>query len=616
MNVAKFFANKFNSSSPLVKSCFAISMCLSTALAQALNTTIILHADSDVTPGNAELVTFGLPLAEGDVASVSQIKVMRGATELGAYVEAGLRHHWSDNSLRSVTVQLDGIDMTAGDVELQITDEGSSVARINERPHSEGWASANATKLNLSYPRIFVLHDKAYLATTGLIPPYEPSTGSSDAFEQYQLGQFENWAGGLDYGDSSGANWLFDRSSAMFKAYMTTGRVEFLKEAFLGKQFYFQHVRNDGSTPAAAGGSGCWTYGSTACADGKYIAPQQAKLAWALTGDNSQWNDSLIVNMALQSDLGWNQYATRDPFDQENEGFTERGAGMAGLAEINAYEMTGNSTLLTHLNERIASLKDMQQTVKAWDATNGWAPKSGGWTHNIDVHEGNHNEASAPLSDTDARGFSAWMTENIVDFLWQAYWITGNTDAPEMLRLAANAVDTYGFSSTYNAVTTNHDKKPAFNAVPDYPRAQGCNRTRQDTDILYMASAHASNAGIVQDDWYPYYSDNHNIETVLTLGAGYYFETDAATKTRLKARIDKLIYGWVHSGCTTIFSGVYRLFNWQHRSNSVRSWYWIAEDTNAGGTEEVVIVSPPAAPSSFSILVSGGSTPGGETGGN
>ena len=48
--------------------------------------------------------------------------------------------------------------------------------------------------------------------------------------------------------------------------------------------------------------------------------------------------------MALQADIGWNQHGTRDVFDEENEGFTERAAGLVGLAEIIAYEMTGNTT--------------------------------------------------------------------------------------------------------------------------------------------------------------------------------------------------------------------------------------------------------------------------------
>ena len=554
-----------------------LSLLFFPVVSYGLDTELTLQADVDIQAGNNELVTFGLPLALGDVADLSQIRVLHNGVELSAYVESGLRFHWADNSLRSVTIQVDNIDMSAGNQVLRVTDEGASAQRLNERPHSEGWATAGSNKNNLPYPRIFALHDKEYLTDVALLPPYQASAGSSDGFEQYQVQQFENWAGDLNYSNSSRGNWLFDRSSAMFKAYMTTGRIEFLKEAFLSKQFYFNYVRNNGSPLAAPGGDGCFEYGNVSCADGKYIAPQQAKLAWALVGDNSQWDLSLIDSMALQADIGWNQHGTRDVFDEENEGFTERAAGLVGLSEIIAYEMTGNTLVLSHLNERIASIKDMQQVVKNWDAANGWTPKSGALTHNIEVHEGSESPSSAPSGATNQRGFSPWMSENIVDFLWQTYWITNNEDIPEMLRQIANAVDNHGFTTAYSAGSYSLKSPYVGN------HTNGCNQQPLSTDMVYFGSAYADAATLSSDDWWPWYTESHSIETVLTLAAGYYFETDQPTKTRLKARIDNLISGWANSACADV-SGTMRLWNWQHRSNSVRTWYWVDGPSNGGSS--------------------------------
>lgn len=543
----------------------------------ALDTEITLQADIDIQPTNNELVTFGLPIAIGDVTDLSQIRVTQNGIELSVSVESGLRFHWADNSLRSVSIQVSAVDMSSGNQILRVTDEGATVQRVNMRPHSEGWTSAGSDKNNLPYPRIFALHDKQYLSEVALIPPYRASMGSSDAFEQYQVRQFENWAGDLNYSNSTRGNWLFDRSSAMFKAYMTTGRVEFLKEAFLSKQFYFNHVRNNGSPLAAPGGDGCFEYGGVSCADGKYIAPQQAKLAWALVGDNSQWDASLIDSMALQADIGWNQHGTRDVFDQENEGFTERAAGLVGLSEIIAYEMTGNTTVLSHLTERIASIKDMQQVIKSWDAANGWTPKSGALTHNIEVHEGSESQSSAPSGATNQRGFSPWMTENIVDFLWQTYWITNNDDIPGMLRQIADAIDNYGFTTVLS--DGSYSLKSAY--VGNH--TNGCNQQSIGTDMVYFGSAYADDATLSSDAWWPWYTESHSIETVLTLAAGYYFETDESIKTRLKMRIDRLISGWSNSVCADV-SNTMRLWNWQHRSNSVRTWYWIDGPSNGGGS--------------------------------
>ena len=272
--------------------------------------------------------------------------------------------------------------------------------------------------------------------------------------------------------------------------------------------------------------------------------------------------------MALQADIGWNQHGTRDVYDEENEGFTERAAGLVGLAEITAYEMTGNATVLSHLTERITNLKDMQQTEKSWDIANGWTPKSGSFQHNIEVHEGSESPTSAPLGATDQRGFSTWMSENIADFLWQTYWITNNSDIPEMLRLLANAVDTYGFTTSYNA--GSYVRKTPFSE----DRSHGCQTEGFSTDMLYFGSAYASDAQLAAGDWWLWYTDTHGIETVLTIAAGYYFETNAAVRTRLSSRINKMIDGWTNTTCGA-GGGTPRLWNWQHRGNSVRTWEWI-----------------------------------------
>jgi len=396
-------------------------------------------------------------------------------------------------------------------------------------------------------------------------------------FKNFQSIQFDTWAGILNYSTSSKGNWLFDRASAMFKAYMGTGNIKYLKEAFLSKQFYFSHIRNDGTIPKKSGGDGCWTYGKTACADGKYIQTQSAKLALALLGDSSQWNNDLINKMALQADLGWNQYSTKDTYNFETEGFTERSAGLVGLAELNAYEITGSQQIFTHINQRIASLKDMQQSIKPWDIKNGWLPKSGAFTHSYIVHEGAKSEKNAPTGISNDRAFSPWMSENIADFLWQTYHFTAHKDIPEMIRLLGSAIEEYGFTSTLSNNSGDYIRNPAFTGNS---RTQGCNTERKATELLYFASSYASkdNKGIAQPRWWKWYSDNHLIEIVLPLALAYKIEKDNKQKNKYKSRINKILAGWLNKNCAAnVFKGTYRLWNWQHRSNSIRTWMLIAE---------------------------------------
>ncbi|WNO08392.1 hypothetical protein [Teredinibacter sp. KSP-S5-2] len=537
-----------------------------------LSTQVTLVADKDIIPQKEELVTFGLPLKQGVVWNTQDIQIMNGEIEMPAYVEPGLRWHWADNSLRSVTIQLDKIDMTQGPVIVTITNTGQKLYEQQaKRPHLDGWVSAGKDKADMQYPRIFALHNPTYLAESHLVPPYL-AAHMGDDYDQYAFDQHQLWSGNLNFSESASANWLFDRSSSYFKLYMSSGRVEFLKEAILSKQYYFQFVRNDGTRPKQAGGDGCWQRKGVACADGKYIAPQQAKLAWALAGDNSQWTEKMLVNMAKQADLGWNQYTcSADSIRNESFGFTERSCGLTGLSHIAVYEMTGDKGVLKTLNNIIHYLKMVQQNTFEWDKAYGWLPKSGAFTHDVEVHEGDERASSAPKGDTNAQGFSPWMSENIADFLWQTYWITGREDIPEMLRQLGNAIENYGFTSNYDPNTKQHIRDPAFTGMY---RTKSCNREKESSEQLYFASAYADAKARAQDDWWPWYTDTHNIEIVLPLSAAYYFENDAQRKEKLQARIDKLIYGWVNPKCAKI-SSTPRLFNWQHRSNAIRTWDWV-----------------------------------------
>ena len=538
----------------------------------ALDTKVLLTAGPGIAPDSTELVTFGLPIAENVISNLDDIRVSIGGTESRICIEQTMTW-WGSDSIRAIKVQLRNVDMTGGDVEVSISDAGRNTTRdLSCLPTTDGWESAGPVKSNELAPRIFAIHDLDYLAESDLVPPYQPAPAVQDNFESYVVRQVNQWSGGLDFDDSRSANWLFDRSTAYFKSYMSTGRVELLKEAALSKQYYFQFVRNDASNPHPSGSSGCWNRTGVACADGKYIAPQQAKLALALLGDDTQWDSALIVKMAQQADLGWNQYhCSRSAPTDQNFGFTERACGLIGLALLTGYEMTGDSGLLSTMNEIIAYLKSIQQTVFDWDSNNSWTPKSGAFTHDIDVHEGNHSVNSAPEDYTDGQGFSPWMSENTADFLWQAYWLTGHTDIPEMLRRLGNAIDLYGFTSAYHSPSQTHVVKSEFGSSH---RTLSCNTEKDATELLYFGSAYAGDSQRTDGDWWRYFTDSHNIEVVLPLAAAYYFESSSASKTRLRARIDKIMNGMINTNCANGGS-TKRLFNWQHRSNSIRTWQWV-----------------------------------------
>src|SRR5690606_20956142 len=99
---------KMHARKPLLLQCSLIRTSLlmiqiaAAASAHALETTVLLTADSTVQPGKSEVVTFGLPLPAGEVLHSSEIRVVQGGQELPVHVEPGLLWHWKDGSLRSV----------------------------------------------------------------------------------------------------------------------------------------------------------------------------------------------------------------------------------------------------------------------------------------------------------------------------------------------------------------------------------------------------------------------------------------------------------------------------------------------------------------------------------
>ena len=292
--------------------------------------------------------------------------------------------------------------------------------------------------------------------------------------------------------------------------------------------------------------------------------------------------------MAIQADVGWNQHASSDPYNAENEGFTERGAGISGLAEINAFEITGDQAVLDTMNARLNSLRDMQQVEQPWDSANGWLPKSGAFTHSWGAHEGMGFPGGG---NADDRRFSPWMSENIADFLWQVYHVFAPDsellalppeEVGEMLRLLGNAIDLYGFTSSYvggQGLDADYETKSGMETIYISCAA----RNNEAVSLLYSGSAYASAEALqhtaMNDGGY---ADQHNVEVLLPLSAALYFETDTSNQDRLMARMAHIERQWFNNrpkDCSTIFHPqVYRLFNWQHRSNSAATMSWVLQN--------------------------------------
>jgi hypothetical protein len=231
----------------------------------------------------------------------------------------------------------------------------------------------------------------------------------------------------------------------------------------------------------------------------------------------------------------------------------------------------------------IAFLQDLQQRPRPFDIAHGWIPLPGFFRHSWLKHEcGACSDWSTAVGagNRDDRRFSPWMSENIADGLWQAYWqldpsLVDHYDRiGEVLRRLAVALDKFGFTNS-----SLGDRAPNNNLE----HAPGGATWRIDCNSgplpLYSGSDIASAAALAQtessDGWF---SDMHSPELLTILAAGWYFETDIASRASLRKRAESIETGFI-AHCTpdndSRLRGTPRAWNWMMRSNGQRTWDWV-----------------------------------------
>lgn len=517
--------------------------------------------------GSDTLVTLGIPFKPGEIINESSFALFNeSGVEVPVFVKPTLTWHFdaeNQNSIRAIKVQfrIDSIN-TLNDQFSWITDATNTLNRITETDINDGlMVSSNELKAGVKHPKVTSVIDPDYLATTKLIPNYYPIR--VDQQERYWKSQF-NWAKDLDYNNSTLANWLFDRPTSLYKGCMRTGDAICYLEAYTSYNFWMNSLKRDGTYANCKGGSTLAESAMKAC-DTKYTYIEPLKIHLALTGDDTQFDLDFVNDMAeLSRKQFYYQGNYEDSYDSENEHFTERGAGISLLAQINAYELTGEQVILDSINTRITSLYDHLNN----NPDN--LPKDGTWRHSWMRHEG---AAYPGDGDLDDRRFSPWMMENITDALWQAYGLTRDQRIPTMIADSATALLNHGFNDS-----TGYIDAQGYNLAEQAQKtwASSCNQTK--TSVLYSATTVGSTASIITtQDSEGWYSDGHNPEAVLTLALGVHFESDTAKQDALIAQIENIEKGYFNSACGDIKSTP-RKFNWNNRSNYWGTYLWVMNE--------------------------------------
>jgi hypothetical protein len=485
--------------------------------------------------GDVLAVSAGIPFPPGMLRDATLLRIVDAqGREIPSAIVPLLQWHTGAGGVRAVRAQLRA---AAGTYYFVLG--APHAAAIPAWPYAAARTGPPAATLGTLTPQ--------WLTASLVAGPQSVAT-ADEPYARYVDAQFR-WARTLPTADTTA--WLFDRPSTLFKAYVRTGRADYLDAAEASYRWYMAGIKRDGvpASPSCAGG---WLPSGKPC-DVKYVYIEPILLAVALSGDDTMHDATTVAAMAdLWDSGGWN--GAPGPYRRADDYFTERLAGLGLIQTVAAFELTGDARYRARIDARIGWL-DQQQRHNPDGLGN-----DGSWRNSWNVHENDRGGAD------DVRGASPWMSENIVDGLWHAWLVTKDLRIPAMITGFGRYLERYGWID------------PAL-LVPPHDWRNGCSGPSGQI-AWYWSSSQATPAALMKiqesEGWY---SDGHTVELGLPVAAARYFETDARQAAALTKRFAALASSYAPS-CAAI-ADTLRRFNWNNRGAGVAQWM-MAQPAGAG----------------------------------
>lgn len=476
--------------------------------------------------GDSLPLSVGIPLPPGALRDTEHLRILDAhGKEVPAAVTRMLTWHYRDGSLRAVRAQFMASE---GTYYFALGQPRSAV--LASWPYTRGLVKDRPAALGTLTPEWL---------TASLIAGPQSVAAHDEPYARYVDAQFK-WAAALPVKDTTA--WLFDRPSTLFKAYVRTGRADYLEAAEESYRWYMAGIKRDGPAVSPVCGGG-WLPDGKPC-DVKYVYIEPIVLAVALTGDDSMHDSATVAKMAdLWNSGGWN--GAPGPYRHPDDYFTERLAGLGLIETVAAFELTGDARYRQRIDARVGWLHDQQR------ANPDGLGDDGSWRNSWNVHEND------PGGDDDVRGASPWMSENIVDGLWHAWLVTDDARVPPMLEAFGAYLERYGWIHP-SLLVHPHDWRNECSG-PGGQIAWYWSSSRANTEALMKIQE--------TEGWY---SDGHTVELGLPVAAAYYFEKDPAKAAALKKRFAALSSSYNES-CASI-SDTLRRFNWNNRGAGVAQW--------------------------------------------
>ncbi len=500
------------------------------------NQRIVLQRNAGPDASSAIPVSVGIPFPPGVLRDSHLLRILddQGA-EVPASIRTTVRWFARDGSVRAVRAQFRAL--LSGKPKAFYFSIGKP--RQLDLP---GWSYAAGLvegEHGLQVPAALATLTPAWLCDSLIAGPQFPAT-ADEPQASFVSNQFI-WARKLPVSDPSA--WLFDRPSTLFKAYVRTGRFDYLQAAELSYRFYMKYIGREGlpMSPLCAGG---WTYNGKPC-DVKYVYVEPILLALALTGDDSEHDAGTVDKMmTLWENGGWNN--PPGPYRDPMQEFTERFTGFGLLETVSAYELTGDARYLARVKDRIGWLYEHQRNNP------DHLGNDGSWRSSWLMHEGGDWDPAK-----EVRGSSPWMSENIIDGLWHAWLVTGDPRIPQMITGFGRYLERYGWIRPEQMLNPHGWRNPCSGSGGQI--------------AWYWSSAHAGSTALdtIQESegWY---SDAHTVELALPVAAARYFERDPQQSAALEHRLAAIAASY-NKDCA-IDADTLRRFNWNNRGGGVVAW--------------------------------------------
>ncbi len=499
---------------------------------------IVVHRNGAT--GLTVAVTLGLPLPPGTLTDPDRLSLYDGAgEEIPAHAEPTLRWHSVDDSIRALRVQFRlPIDGESQAIRFRL--DVPRTRSIEPWPYTDGLVDGDH---HLRVPGALATLSPAWLTASLIAGPQVPFDVETNAYDRYLARQFV-WARALPTTDPHA--WLFDRTSTLFKLYVRSGDIEHLRAAVGSYRFYMSKLIRTG----AASGATCiggWAFAAVNSCDVKYVYVEPILLALGLTGDGSLHDDTLVKHMVMLWDSGGWSGIPAGPYTRADQVFTERHIGLGLLETVKAWELTGSTDYRQRVDQRVGWLIDHQRTNPDGQ------PADGAWRHSWQRHEGDEYDPA-----TDIRGASPWMSENIVDGLWQTWLVTGDARIPGMLTAFGQYLETHGWIAPSTFVKAGESWR------------DDCSGEAGEIAWYWSSSLADLDTLIRTQGLDGMYSDAHTVELALPVAAAWYFQTDANHRAALSRRLKGIAHSYTDS-CAGSRKPP-RRFNWNNRGAGVVQW--------------------------------------------